>query len=73
MTPQEKIAKAIGDISNLIADDFKKDITDRRGFRQTWDGIDEDVRQEMMKAWSDIVANRLLIAFLPVLQKDPDE
>ena len=27
------------------------DITDRRGFRQTWDGVDDDIQREIVEAW----------------------
>ncbi len=32
-----------------------KDLSDRRGLRQEWDGIDEDIQQEIIRAWTKIV------------------
>lgn len=31
------------------------DVLDRRGFRQTWDGLDKDIREEIEKAHRDIL------------------
>ena len=31
------------------------DLLDRRGFRQTWDGIDEDIREEIIQEQRDII------------------
>jgi hypothetical protein len=31
------------------------DISDRRGLRQQWEKIDEDVKREIRKAWEQIL------------------
>lgn len=31
------------------------DLTDRRGFRQTWDGIDRDTRAEIRQRWVALI------------------
>ena len=31
------------------------DIKDRRGFKQLWDDLDDDIKQEIMEKWFDIV------------------
>jgi hypothetical protein len=37
-----------------IIDQILYDLTDRRGLRQSWESIDEDVRDEIKSAWTDI-------------------
>lgn len=37
-----------------IVDAILDDLTDRRGFRQTWDETDDDVQAEIRKAWQTI-------------------
>lgn len=37
-------------VDNIIAD-----LKDRRGLRQEWEGIDDDVQQEIRKVWRQIV------------------
>lgn len=46
MTPEqaEKIVDAIVD-----------DLTGRRGLRQEWEGIDEDIQQEIKAEWRELV------------------
>jgi hypothetical protein len=35
------------------------DFTDRRGLRQEWENIDEDIKEEMIQTWIDIVKFKL--------------
>ena len=32
------------------------DLTDRRGLRQEWEEIDEDIQDEIFRTWVDIIA-----------------
>jgi len=48
MDKAEKIVKAL-----------ESDLTDRRGLRQEWEQIDDDVKQEIRKMWSDIIRKEL--------------
>jgi len=47
MTPQQK--------AELIVKRIKADFTDRDGLRQEWDGIDNDIQQEIIEKWRSIV------------------
>lgn len=40
-----------------IVDAILADLTDRRGLRQAWEEIDEDIREEIKECWMDIVSN----------------
>lgn len=42
-----------------IVDAILFDLRDRRGLRQTWDGIDEDIRDEIKASW--ILRARLIL------------
>lgn len=46
MSPREKAKK--------IVDLILEDMTDRRGFRQAWDEVDEDIRDEIKSEWRTI-------------------
>lgn len=35
------------------------DVTDRRGWRQAWDGIDADVRKEIVEKWMGLVESEI--------------
>ena len=39
---------------NIVAA-LLEDLTDRRGLRQAWDSIDEDVQEEIIEEWVEIV------------------
>ena len=43
------------DPSSAIVHDIIEDISDRRGLRQEWSNIDDDVKQEIVKSWTSIV------------------
>ncbi|HVY65914.1 MAG TPA: hypothetical protein VHH11_13915 [Gammaproteobacteria bacterium] len=32
------------------------DLTDRRGLRQAWEAIDDDVREEIAETWAQLLA-----------------
>ena len=38
-----------------IADAIIDNLTDRRGLRQEWDNIDEDVQAEIRETWAGII------------------
>ena len=42
-----------------IVDEIIKDMSDRRGLRQEWDLIDEDVQEEIRETWRGIVKDIL--------------
>lgn len=52
MTKVQKKAKE-------IVDAILKDLTDRRGRRQEWEAIGEDIRGQIRAAWIDVTAKRL--------------
>ena len=35
------------------------DFTDRRGLRQEWEQIDDDIQEEMIETWIEIVKDKL--------------
>jgi len=43
------------ELAEQIVAKLKADFTDRRGFRQEWDQVDTDVREEMNATWMSIV------------------
>lgn len=43
------------DLATKIVDALLDDMTDRRGLRQEWDNIDDDVQAEIRKTWIKIV------------------
>jgi len=36
-----------------------KDLTGRRGLRQSWESIDEDIQKEIIVKWYDIINDKL--------------
>ena len=42
-----------------IVDALLRDLTSRRGLRQEWEQIDEDVRATIVRAWRGIVAREV--------------
>lgn len=46
-------------LSKNIVDKIKADFTDRRGLRQEWDAIDEDIKQEIIETWENIALGEL--------------
>lgn len=47
-TNEEKARKAV--------DAIIYDLSDRRGLRQEWEGIDEDIREDIRAEWTRLVA-----------------
>ena len=43
------------DKSEQIVDAIISDLTDRRGLRQEWEMIDEDIQEEIKETWISIV------------------
>lgn len=43
------------ELAKKIVADILSDMTDRRGFRQEWDGVDEDIQTEIREVWEAIV------------------
>jgi hypothetical protein len=46
------------EIVNALIDDLK----DRRGLRQEWDRIDDDIREEIRERWQEIAAGMILFS-----------
>lgn len=47
-----------------IRDAILSDVTCRRGWRQEWDGFDDDIRDEIRETWLAIIRNILVIEIL---------
>ncbi len=43
------------DIAEKIVAGIERDFTDRRGLRQEWEQIDDDIQAEIREAWANIV------------------
>lgn len=41
--------------SKRILFDIVSDLTDRRGFRQEWEQVDEDIQEEILSTWLEII------------------
>ena len=41
--------------AKIIVDGIIKDLTDRRGLRQEWDQLDDEIQQEINDTWVAIV------------------
>ena len=39
--------------------DIEKDLTDRRGLRQEWERIDDEIQDEIRNVWRDLVAKAM--------------
>lgn len=42
-----------------IAFQILADMTDRRGFRQAWENVDEDIQEEIIQTWINIAKKEL--------------
>lgn len=40
-------------MASRIVELIVEDLTDRKGLRQAWEGIDEDITEEIKAAWRD--------------------
>lgn len=47
--------------AEAIVFDIVADFTDRRGLRQEWDNIDDDIQNEIMEKWVSITTENLKI------------
>lgn len=47
------------DKAQQIVEEIEKDLTHRRGFRQEFDQIDEDIRTEIRDTWANIIRKHL--------------
>lgn len=46
-------------IEDRIEMAIEKDFTDRRGLRQEWNEIDDDIKREIRKTWKDLIRKEL--------------
>ncbi len=46
-------------LASKIVRKILEDLLDRRGFRQTWDGCDEEVKKEIRETMQEITARQL--------------
>lgn len=46
-------------IAKLATQDIVSDISDRRGLRQEWEGIDDEVRRGIREEWATIIEKRI--------------
>ena len=51
----EKFGLNPADPVDVIVVNILEDITDRRGWRQEWDGFDDDVKREIVASWCAII------------------
>jgi hypothetical protein len=51
-------------LAERIRDAILRDVTDRRGWRQEWDGFHDDVQEEIRAAW-------LLLIEAEIRQQEP--
>lgn len=49
------LKKPANDRNKRILFDLVADFTDRRGLRQEWEQIDEDVQEEIFRTWLRII------------------
>jgi hypothetical protein len=42
------------DKADAIVESILMDFTDRRGLRQAWEGIDDDIQEEIKQEWVNI-------------------
>jgi len=47
------------DKAEKIVKEILADLTDRRGLRQEWENIDNDIQDEIKSEWIQIVRNHL--------------
>ncbi len=46
-------------LERRIRDAILADVTDRRGWRQEWDGFDAEVRKNIKRAWERLIKAEL--------------
>jgi hypothetical protein len=54
-----------GKIARKIMRNILADVTDRRGWRQEWDGFDDDIKREIRREWLKII-----LAALPSTERE---
>ena len=54
MTPDQVQDAAKKATAKIVAD-----LTDRRGLRQEWEGIDDDIRAEIVAQWEAIIVREI--------------
>jgi hypothetical protein len=42
-------------LAQLAVDEIVYDLSDRRGMGQQWDGIDNDIKEEIKEVWTKII------------------
>ena len=47
--------------ARLAVDKIVRDLSDRRGLRQEWEQIDEDIQQKIRDVWTDIIRTEMSI------------
>jgi hypothetical protein len=55
----DPMATGIGEQAEKIVDGILADMNGRRGFRQNWDQIDEEIQAEVRAAWM-LIARRVI-------------
>ena len=45
--------------AQAIAFEILADVTDRRGWRQEWDGFGQDIQEEIIKTWIEKIQGEL--------------
>ena len=53
------------ELARKIVDEIVDDLSDRSGLGNKWDQIDEDVKNEIIDTWADIVFRRILLKDAP--------
>lgn len=60
-------------VAEYSVDDIVKDFTDRRGLRQEWEQIDDDIQKEITDAWKEAIVNRIGQTFEDIEQPTVNE
>jgi len=47
------------DVAQRIIEEIESDLTDRRGLRQEFEGIDPDTQDEIRDTWADLIRDKL--------------
>lgn len=57
--------ESIAAIADEAVEAIVRDLTDRRGLRQTWDEIDDGIRDEIIGKWKKLVAQSVRSVIKP--------
>lgn len=52
-------AQEIKAAAELIVEGIRRDFTDRRGLRQEWEQIDDDIQKEILAKWKSIAEAKI--------------